>query len=172
MGAAGAALKWVFDTGMQWRRQSGDTAEKQAAVRLDTEKHRDDLMFRLLEAAKAQVQSTQVEMQDLRQELRTLEVKVEKVDALENDLRTAHLKSDRLQRRLTIYEEAIGHLYKLLEAKSEGSSGEAPRNAAREFLARVEIFQRLEGDEAQRAHIATLIPRVEDMRQRIPGESS
>lgn len=159
--AAGTALKWAFDTLFQWRKQQGDTVGKQAAVRLDTEKHRDDLMFRLLEAAKAQVETTQVEMQDLREELRTLEIKVERVDALEQDLRMANMKSERLQRRLTIYEEAVGHLYAVLEAKRDGSSGEAPRNAARAFLARVEIFAKIEGDAAQQAHLATLQPRIE-----------
>lgn len=105
---SGGAITWVGNFSIEWLKQRGSTGAKAVDHQLDLEKHRDNLTFQLLEAARTEISALRVELTRLRP----------------------------MEGHLVHFEEALLHIEALLTA-SEGEAREIAERNARTFLSRM-----------------------------------
>ena len=105
---SGGAITWVGTFSVEWLKQRGTSGQKAVDNQLDLEKHRDNLTFQLLEAARTEISALRVELTRLRP----------------------------MEGHLIHFEEALLHIEALLTA-AEGEAREIAERNARLFLGRM-----------------------------------
>lgn len=107
---SGGAATWLGNMALEWLRQRGQSGERAAQNALDLEKHRDNLTFQLLEAARTEISALRVELTRLRP----------------------------MEGHLIHFEEALLHIEALLTA-AEGEARAIAEANARAFLTRMRL---------------------------------
>ncbi len=125
-----AALAWVADRAIRWRKDRGSESVEQSSVRLDVEKHRDQMLLDLIQLTQAKLQASESEISQLTSELR------------KSRLEPSH--ADKAARNIRMLSEALDHIRALLLANRSGDR-EAAEFSARQFLARAELMVEVEG---------------------------
>lgn len=106
--ASGGVATWLGNLSLEWLRQRGHVGQRVAEQALELEKHRDNLTFQLLEAARTEIATLRQEMLRLRP----------------------------MEGHLIHFEEALTHVEALLTAPVGEAREIASRNA-HSFLMRV-----------------------------------